>query len=90
MAEPLLAFKAGRAVRREGTNFVDPIPTKGAVLLTNEDGLLHLQWKNRTTNEVEEVSTVHLCGPIISFFFLGSHIVPRGRVFPQGDAVCLG
>ncbi|TDL22232.1 adhesion regulating molecule [Rickenella mellea] len=54
MAEPLLAFKAGRAVRREGTNFLDPIPTRGAVLLTNEDGLLHLQWKNRTTNEVEE------------------------------------
>jgi hypothetical protein len=57
MSEPLLGFKAGRAFRREGTNFVDPDPTKGAILLSNgEDGLLHFIWKNRTTNEVEEVS----------------------------------
>lgn len=56
MAETLLAFKAGRAFRREGTNTVDPSPTKGAVILTNgEDGLLHFTWKNRTTGEVEEV-----------------------------------
>jgi 26S proteasome regulatory subunit N13 len=57
MSEPLLGFKAGRAFRREGTNFVDPEPTKGAILLSDgEDGLLHFMWKNRTTNEVEEVS----------------------------------
>jgi hypothetical protein len=55
MTEPLLAFKAGRAFRREGTNFVDPSPTKGAiVLLSGEDGLLHFVWKNRTTGESEE------------------------------------
>ena len=57
MAEPRLAFKAGRAFRREGTNWVDPNPTKGAIVLQNgEDGLLHFIWKNRSTNESEEVS----------------------------------
>ncbi|KAJ3767885.1 proteasome complex subunit Rpn13 ubiquitin receptor-domain-containing protein [Lentinula raphanica] len=50
----LLAFKAGRAFRREGTNFVDPSPTKGAIILRKEDDLLHLIWRNRTTNEAEE------------------------------------
>ncbi|KAI0074013.1 adhesion regulating molecule [Panus rudis PR-1116 ss-1] len=52
---PRIAFKAGRAFRREGTNWVDPNPTKGAIILQNgDDGLLHFMWKNRTTNEVEE------------------------------------
>lgn len=56
MSEPLLAFKAGRAFRRDGSNVVEPNPTKGAVILTNaEDGLLHFTWRNRETNEVEEV-----------------------------------
>ena len=56
-AEILLAFKAGRAFRREGTNIVEPSPTKGAIYLTNgEDGLLHFIWKNRVTNAIEEVS----------------------------------
>jgi len=55
MTEPRIAFKAGRCFRREGTNFVDPSPTKGAIILQNgEDGLLHFMWKNRTTNNVEE------------------------------------
>jgi len=54
-AEPLLAFKAGRAFRREGTNTVDPDPTKGAIILSNgEDGLLHFVWRNRSTGEDEE------------------------------------
>ncbi|KAK7056723.1 hypothetical protein VNI00_002440 [Paramarasmius palmivorus] len=53
--EILLAFKAGRAFRRGSTNFVDPNPTKGAVMLSRgEDELLHFMWKNRVTNEVEE------------------------------------
>jgi len=55
MAEPLLAFKAGRAFRTEGTNTVVPDPTKGAIILSSgDDGLLHLVWKNRTTNTIEE------------------------------------
>jgi 26S proteasome regulatory subunit N13 len=54
--DTLLAFKAGRAFRRGGTNFVDPNPTKGAILLTlGDDGLLHFIWKNRTNDQVEEV-----------------------------------
>ncbi|TBU46348.1 proteasome complex subunit Rpn13 ubiquitin receptor-domain-containing protein [Dichomitus squalens] len=55
MAETRIAFKAGRAFRRGSTNFVDPDPTKGAILLQNgEDGLLHFIWKNRSTNDAEE------------------------------------
>ncbi|KAG6894226.1 hypothetical protein C0992_006983 [Termitomyces sp. T32_za158] len=55
MSDTLLAFKAGRAHRRPGTNFVDARPEKGAIVLTNgEDGLLHFMWKNRTTGNVEE------------------------------------
>lgn len=55
-SEPLLAFKAGRYVRRGETNFLDALPTKGAISMFNEDGLLHFQWKNRETNAIDEVS----------------------------------
>jgi hypothetical protein len=35
---------------------VDADPAKGAILLEHgEDGLLHFQWKNRTTNSTDEV-----------------------------------
>ncbi|KAG5351678.1 hypothetical protein C0989_005271 [Termitomyces sp. Mn162] len=55
MSETLLAFKAGRAYRRPGTNFVDARPEKGAIILNNgDDGLLHFMWKNRTTGNIEE------------------------------------
>jgi len=55
MPEPRIAFKAGRALRRDGTNWVDPKPTKGAIYLQNgDDGLLHFIWKNRLTSEAEE------------------------------------
>lgn len=52
----ILAFKAGRALRRDGTNFVDPKPEKGAIILYDgEDDLLHLVWRDRTTGNVGEV-----------------------------------
>ncbi|PAV16909.1 adhesion regulating molecule [Pyrrhoderma noxium] len=51
---PLLAFKAGRSFRREGTNFIDANPTKGAISLYYEDGLLHFKWQNRETGVVED------------------------------------
>ena len=56
MTEPRIAFKAGRAYRRGETNWVDPSPVKGAIILQNggEDGLLHFIWKNRTTQNAEE------------------------------------
>ncbi|KAJ7505428.1 adhesion regulating molecule [Mycena galericulata] len=55
MAEVLLAFKAGRAFRRENSNVVEPSPVKGAIILTAaEDGLFHFTWKNRTTGVVDE------------------------------------
>lgn len=67
----LLAFKAGRAFRREGTNFVDPSPTKGAIMLQNaEDGLLHFMWKNRSTDQVEEVNLATgtgICGELAAY-----------------------
>ncbi|TFK40600.1 proteasome complex subunit Rpn13 ubiquitin receptor-domain-containing protein [Crucibulum laeve] len=55
MSDTLLAFKAGRAFRRDGSNIIEPNPTKGAIVLSNgEDGLLHFIWRNRTTNVDEE------------------------------------
>ncbi|KAF5338990.1 hypothetical protein D9611_008759 [Ephemerocybe angulata] len=53
--DTLLAFKAGRAFRRDGSNIVEADPAKGAILLTNgDDGLLHFIWKNRETDVSEE------------------------------------
>ncbi|KAH0832329.1 adhesion regulating molecule [Lanmaoa asiatica] len=53
--QTLLAFKAGRSFRRAGTNFVDADPTKGAVVLSNnDDGLLHFMWKERATGGLGE------------------------------------
>lgn len=52
----ILAFKAGRCFRHEGTNTVDPNPTKGAIVLEREeDELLHFYWKNRETGVTEDV-----------------------------------
>lgn len=81
MSETLLAFKAGRAFRREGTNTVEPSPTKGAIILSNgDDGLLHFIWKNRTTDAIEEVGlrslskmTGHSC---LTFAPAGSYSLP--------------
>ncbi|KZV95784.1 adhesion regulating molecule [Exidia glandulosa HHB12029] len=55
MSAPTVAFKAGRLFRRGDTNWVDPQPEKGVVLVTaTEDGLIQWQWKNRTTNALDE------------------------------------
>ncbi|KAI0269905.1 adhesion regulating molecule [Gloeopeniophorella convolvens] len=51
----ILAFKAGRAFRREGTNVVESNTDKGAIVIERgEDELLHFMWKNRVTEETEE------------------------------------
>ena len=56
----ILAFKAGRAMRRDGTNFVDPKPEKGAIVLYDgEDDLLRFVWKDRTTGNVGEVCAIY-------------------------------
>lgn len=56
MTREYMAFKAGRAFRRAGTNFVDPSPTKGAIWLKREeDDLVHFQWKSREADAYEEV-----------------------------------
>ena len=51
----VLAFKAGRAFRRGDTNFVDPNPEKGALVIDREDDMVHLLWKNRETGSTDEV-----------------------------------
>ncbi|EJD41309.1 adhesion regulating molecule [Auricularia subglabra TFB-10046 SS5] len=52
---PPIAFKAGRLTRREGSNWVDPQPEKGVVLVSpSDEGLIQWQWKNRTTDAVDE------------------------------------
>jgi len=57
----ILAFKAGRGLRRDGTNFVDPKPEKGAIILYDgEDELLHFVWKDRTTGNIGEVSATRV------------------------------
>ncbi|EUC67331.1 proteasome complex subunit rpn13 ubiquitin receptor domain protein [Rhizoctonia solani AG-3 Rhs1AP] len=44
----LVSIKAGRAFRREGTNFIDSESTRGTLLLeAGEDDLLYLRWRTR-------------------------------------------
>jgi hypothetical protein len=55
--ETMLNVKVGRAFRRENTSWVDPQATKGTLALApGDDGLLHLTWKNRETDNVEDVN----------------------------------
>lgn len=54
-SQTLLAFKAGRSFRRDGTNSVHANPTKGAIVLSNsDDGLLRFMWKDRATGSLGE------------------------------------
>lgn len=75
----IVAFKAGRAFRREGTNIVEPSADKGAIVIERgEDNLLHFMWKNRVTEETEEVFTSHITSDsILVDDILGSHLVPN-------------
>ncbi|KDN51591.1 hypothetical protein RSAG8_00136, partial [Rhizoctonia solani AG-8 WAC10335] len=44
----LFSIKAGRAFRREGTNFIDSESARGTLLLeAGEDDLLYLRWRTR-------------------------------------------
>lgn len=74
----IIAFKAGRAFRREGTNIVEPSPDKGAIVIERgEDDLLHFMWKNRVTEETEEVFTSYITSDsLLADHTLGSHFVP--------------
>lgn len=75
----IIAFKAGRAFRREGTNIVEPSADKGAIVIERgEDDLLHFMWKNRVTEETEEVFTPHITSDsILVHHILGSHFIPN-------------
>jgi 26S proteasome regulatory subunit N13 len=56
----ILAFKAGRAFRRDDTNIVEPSAAKGAIVIERgEDEELHFMWKNRETEETEEARLFH-------------------------------
>ncbi|KAJ1310103.1 hypothetical protein OPQ81_006851 [Rhizoctonia solani] len=43
----LFRIKAGRAFRREGTNFIDSESTRGTLSLETDDDLLYLRWRAR-------------------------------------------
>jgi hypothetical protein len=42
MSAPLLSIPAGRSLRREGTNFVDAMPTRGTMELFRGDDFMEL------------------------------------------------
>lgn len=80
MAQPLLAFKAGRSHRRDGTNHVVADVTKGAVYLFNEDGLLQFRWKNRVSGAMDEACRV----PVLLKIYATDHTHFQGLIlFPQ-------
>ena len=73
----ILAFKAGRAFRRDDTNIVEPSADKGAVVIERgEDEELHFMWKNRLTEETEEVRLSHLFDVIPADYTPGPHLIP--------------
>jgi hypothetical protein len=73
----ILAFKAGRAFRRDGTNIVEPSADKGAVVIERgEDEELHFMWKNRETEETVEARLI----PVLMYSpaddVPGPHLIP--------------
>lgn len=84
----ILAFKAGRALRRDGTNFVDPKPEKGAIILyEGEDDLLRFIWKDRTTGNVGEVCTTRTtCGRLCLLGRLLKRSPMQELIMFDGDA----
>ena len=66
-----LSVKAGRSYRVNGTNRVEASTTKGTLALgPGDEGLLHLTWKNRETDAVEDVS-------------LNIHTIPKRVLMPH-------
>jgi len=53
-SQTLFAFKAGRSIRRANTHFVDAQPTKGALVLSSDEGLLRLSWKERPSGNIHD------------------------------------
>jgi len=55
---PLIQFRAGRRERRQNTKWVDPQPGKGLISLeqSNEDGLMHFQYKDLESNTLIDAS----------------------------------
>lgn len=79
MATQLLAFKAGKSFRRESSNLVDPVETKGLIIITRgEDELLHFQWQNRTNGEVEDVRSTRQSVTGRTNHLIGPHNIPTG------------
>ncbi|KIO32974.1 hypothetical protein M407DRAFT_241210 [Tulasnella calospora MUT 4182] len=48
ISRAIVSFKAGRCLRKDGTNTVEPSPTKGLLtIVPSDDGLQHLLWLDR-------------------------------------------
>lgn len=58
ISRAIVSFKAGRALRKQGTNTVEPSPTKGLLaIVPGDDGLQHLLWIDRESgNTIVEVT----------------------------------
>lgn len=73
----ILAFKAGRAFRRDGTNIVEPSADKGAVVIERgEDEELHFMWKNRETEEAVEARLFRVLMYSPADYVPGPYLIP--------------
>lgn len=83
----LFSIKAGRAFRRDATNFVDPDPSKGHLALeAGNDGLLYLRWRTRDGSFSTRENIVRTVGDIATFtidyiLFSGKHKTYRSSSF---------